>query len=208
MKHTEFKANLLSIAIRHSLLAVTVLGTGINSVSVFANTMTVQNVQISAGSLAQVVNQFAEQIGILLTYDAQLLESKQSTGLKGSYNVESGFNTLLSQHGLELQKTATGYTITARPQSQQQTRDVGQLKKIDVTAITSKNSNTTQLPVITVNAENKNSYTIKNTSTATGLNLSLKETPQSITVVTRQRMDDQNLASITDVLKQTPGVTM
>ncbi len=43
-------------------------------------------------------------------------------------------------------------------------------------------------------------------STATGLNLSLRETPQSVTVVTRQRMDDQALDSFEKVMEQTPGI--
>ena len=40
------------------------------------------------------------------------------------------------------------------------------------------------------------------------MNLSIRETPQTVSVFTRQRMDDQHLASVTDVLNQTPGITM
>ncbi|WP_166881159.1 TonB-dependent siderophore receptor [Massilia mucilaginosa] len=52
------------------------------------------------------------------------------------------------------------------------------------------------------------SYGAKAASTATRFNLSLRETPQSVTVITRQRMDDMNLTSIADVLVQTPGITV
>jgi outer membrane receptor for ferric coprogen and ferric-rhodotorulic acid len=44
------------------------------------------------------------------------------------------------------------------------------------------------------------------TSTAAKLPLTLHETPQSVTVVTRERLDDQNLVSLQDVLDNTPGV--
>jgi TonB-dependent siderophore receptor len=37
---------------------------------------------------------------------------------------------------------------------------------------------------------------------------SLKDTPQSISVITRQRLDDQNLTKVEDALKQTTGVTV
>ena len=37
---------------------------------------------------------------------------------------------------------------------------------------------------------------------------SLKDIPQSVTVVTRQRMDDQGLETLYDVLDNTPGVTL
>jgi outer membrane receptor for ferric coprogen and ferric-rhodotorulic acid len=38
--------------------------------------------------------------------------------------------------------------------------------------------------------------------------LSIRETPQSVTVITRQRIDDQNITSLPDVLKQMTGVTV
>jgi iron complex outermembrane receptor protein/outer membrane receptor for ferric coprogen and ferric-rhodotorulic acid len=37
---------------------------------------------------------------------------------------------------------------------------------------------------------------------------SLKDTPQSISVITRQRLDDQNITKVEDALKQTTGVTV
>ena len=43
-------------------------------------------------------------------------------------------------------------------------------------------------------------------STATKLGLSLRETPQSVTVITRQRMDEMGLQTLTDVVNATPGV--
>ena len=48
--------------------------------------------------------------------------------------------------------------------------------------------------------------TAEATSTAAKLPLSLRETPQSVTVVTRERLDDQNLLSLQDVLDNTPGI--
>lgn len=54
--------------------------------------------------------------------------------------------------------------------------------------------------------EGSQSYTTGNMSTATKLPLSMRETPQAVTVITRQRMDDQNMRSINDVAKYTPGL--
>ncbi len=55
--------------------------------------------------------------------------------------------------------------------------------------------------------ENTGSYTTGATATATKLPLSLRETPQSVSVVTRQLMEDQNLTDINDVLMMTPGIS-
>lgn len=54
--------------------------------------------------------------------------------------------------------------------------------------------------------EGSQSYTTGAMSTATKLPLSLRETPQAVTVITRQRMDDQAMTSINDVVKATPGL--
>lgn len=73
----------------------------------------------------------------------------------------------------------------------------------------------TQLETITVQAEEENpavtegtkSYTAKSASTSTKLNLSLRETPQSVKVLTREYLDDTNINSFQDMLNSVTGVT-
>ena len=55
--------------------------------------------------------------------------------------------------------------------------------------------------------EDTHSYTTGSTSSATGLALSPRETPQSVTVVTRQQMDDRGVQSVSDALRNAPGVS-
>ena len=54
--------------------------------------------------------------------------------------------------------------------------------------------------------EGTQSYTTGAMKTATKLPLTLRETPQAVTVITRQRMDDQAMTSINDVVNATPGL--
>ncbi|MCI2260835.1 TonB-dependent siderophore receptor [Xanthomonas indica] len=54
--------------------------------------------------------------------------------------------------------------------------------------------------------EGTGSYTTGETAAATRLPLSLRDTPQSVTVITRQRMDDQQLTSVQGVLENTTGI--
>ena len=70
--------------------------------------------------------------------------------------------------------------------------------ELNATAIT-----TSQLGSTT---EGSNSYTTGAMSTATKLPLTMRETPQAVTVITRQRMDDQAMTSINDVVRATPGL--
>ncbi|MBK0062217.1 MULTISPECIES: TonB-dependent siderophore receptor [unclassified Acinetobacter] len=73
-----------------------------------------------------------------------------------------------------------------------------------------------QLPTIIVKAENQKSettegtgsYTTPVTSAATGLALSLKETPQMVSVYTQQQMKDQGLTQLMDVASIAAGLSV
>ncbi len=74
---------------------------------------------------------------------------------------------------------------------------------------------TRTLPAVRVNAdegaaasEGTGSYTTGSTSTATGLSLSIRDTPQSVSVITRERMDDQRMKTAADALRSTTGVSL
>ena len=56
--------------------------------------------------------------------------------------------------------------------------------------------------------EDTGSYTTGSTNTATKLILSIRETPQSISVVTRQEMNDFNLNTLTEAMRHTTGVVV
>lgn len=71
----------------------------------------------------------------------------------------------------------------------------------------------TTLPTIVVTAdtntqitENTDRYTIPVATSATGMALSAKETPQATSVVTNQQIKDQNSNTLIDVLKRTPAI--
>lgn len=71
---------------------------------------------------------------------------------------------------------------------------------------------TTAMPQVQVQAQkltdNIGSYTIGRTRTATPLDLSQRDTPQSVSVITQQRIEDQGLLSITDVANNVTGISV
>lgn len=83
-------------------------------------------------------------------------------------------------------------------------------------AETSTSSSTVSLPTISLKAqddqssvtEGTQSYTAKSANTATKLSLSLRETPQSIKVLTREYLDDANISSFQDLLNNVTGVSV
>ncbi|MFT3848143.1 MAG: TonB-dependent siderophore receptor [Propionivibrio sp.] len=56
--------------------------------------------------------------------------------------------------------------------------------------------------------EGTGSYTTGKTQTATPLSMSPRETPQSVSVVTQQRIEDQGLTNITDLLNNVTGISV
>ena len=80
-----------------------------------------------------------------------------------------------------------------------------------LTSITLSAAETETLATTIVQTEPKSidnkSYSVKKSLGATKINLSLKETPQSISVITSQQIEDQNLTNINDILLQTSGIS-
>ncbi|WP_440466436.1 TonB-dependent siderophore receptor [Pseudomonas sp. YH-1] len=148
---------------------------------------------IEPGPLGAVLSRFASESGVVLSFDAGLTSGKRSQGLSGRYSLEQGFAQLLAGSGLKVMRSDSGDYLLAP-------RGSDDVLEMDATSVTGQ-----QLGATT---EGTGSYTTGSSSTATKLNLSLRETPQSVSVITRQRMDDQNMQNLDDVLHNTTGITI
>ncbi|MFP3372798.1 MULTISPECIES: TonB-dependent siderophore receptor [unclassified Pseudomonas] len=149
---------------------------------------------IPAQSMNSALQALAKETDTQLLYSPEDIGGLQSSALKGRHDLATSLRILLGGSGLRYQIDGNTVTVTA-----------GSAAKDGQVELSATNVNSVGLDATT---EGTGSYTTGVTSTATKMNLSLRETPQSITVVTRQRMDDQHLGAITDVLKQTPGITI
>ena len=56
--------------------------------------------------------------------------------------------------------------------------------------------------------ENTGSYTTGSMSTATGMKISAKDTPQSVSVITRRQLDDKAISTLESAMKNTTGVNV
>jgi iron complex outermembrane receptor protein len=155
--------------------------------------------RIAAGPLDAALDQFAREARITLAYDAAALRGLRSSALNGSYTVDAGLATLLAGSGMNAVRLAGGdYTVRAAAAA-------------DTGAAAAAAS---QLPTITVkdNAEAETALTpvvgnvARISRVGTKTDTSLKETPQSISVITRDQLDAQGVESIAEGLRYTPGV--
>ncbi|WP_024929195.1 TonB-dependent receptor [Methylophilus sp. OH31] len=152
---------------------------------------------IPAGPLASTLTRFAQQSGVAISLDAADIQHLRSAGLKGAYTVEEGFAKLLAETGYSADKTAAGYSLRKSPAPRD---DASQstLPEVKVTAEKDREMHSV--------SEGTKSYAARAVTIGKGIQ-SLRELPQSVSVVTRQRMDDQNLTTLDSVLMQTTGVT-
>lgn len=156
-----------------------------------------QSYDIPSGSLTGVLNNFAQAAGVVLSFDPALTAGKTSKGLKGSYTIKQGFDVLLRDAGLQVVSAADGgFTLKVVPLANVSERtDV--LPEVAVRAKAEKAAMT----------EGNESYAAQAITIGKGAH-SLKETPQSVTVLTRKFLDDQNLNTIEQVMEKTPGITV
>lgn len=147
---------------------------------------------IPAQPLDRSLNALASQTGSRILFATDVAQVKQAAALHANMTVDEALQRLVANTGLRAQKTADGSYFVATP--------VEGAMELDATSINGRGLGLT--------TEGTGSYTTGATNTATRLNLSLRETPQTVSVITRQRLDDQNLTSLAKVLEQTPGISL
>lgn len=174
-----------------TLLATTLLN--IHAAQADTVNVAAQAYDIPAGPLGATLNQFAQQAGVAIVFQSQNLQGLNGPGLKGTYSVDAGFDRLLQGSGYRVIKGDQVYALEANPAA----TDAMELGPTQVSA--------NQLGNVT---EGTDSYTPGSIATATRLVLTPKETPQSVTVVTRKHMDDFGLNNVDDVMRHTPGITV
>lgn len=208
----EYRANnALALAIRAVFLGMPLAVCSMTTTSIYAATE--HNISIAKKSLDQDLTELAIQSGITISYDSATLSKLQSSGLKGHYSTEQALALLLAPHHLEPVKIASGgYSIQAKVTTASQDAQIVQLAPIHSQAAHLSNKNlvsssknelgVAQLPTISmVAASDKHMVNVGKSAQ------NLKEVPQSVTVISRERMDQQGLKTLDDVMLQTTGVT-
>ncbi|MFP5425781.1 MAG: TonB-dependent siderophore receptor [Gammaproteobacteria bacterium] len=151
--------------------------------------------EIAPGPLGTALSEFASAAGVTLSFASEQTQGLSSPGLQGTFSVEEGLAHLLVGSGLQASRQSNGgYVLLPAASAANGAMELMPL------SISGKAPGST--------TEGSGSYTTESSSSSTRLNLSLKETPQSVTVLTRQRMEDQKLDTLTDALDATAGITV
>lgn len=145
---------------------------------------------IPAQSLIGALNALAQQANLQLLYSPDAVKNVRSPALKGNLEPADALNRLLQGSGLTYE--LKGNSVTLRPASD------GAALELSPTTISGQGMNAT--------TEDSGSYT-SNVATIGKGQHKLKDIPQSVSIVTRKAMDDQNLNTLSETLERTTGVT-
>ncbi|MDR2315105.1 MAG: TonB-dependent receptor [Pseudomonas sp.] len=148
---------------------------------------------IPAQALADALDAFSAQSGYQVIYSASEVMGQSSSAVLGQFSAGDAIRTLVAGSNAQLsQPNASSFVITLPARA-------GNSVQLETLSISGKAPGST--------TEGTGLYTTYSSSSSTRLNLTPKETPQSLTVMTRQRLDDQKLTTLNEVLEQTPGIT-
>ncbi|MGO3843115.1 MAG: TonB-dependent siderophore receptor [Alcaligenes pakistanensis] len=145
-------------------------------------------ISIAAQPLAAALEKLGAQAGLQIFYLPEAVKGINAPSVSGSLTADQALSRLLAGTGLEFRRNGKNVSLSRPVQGE-----------------------TTQLAPVRVvgrelSTEGSGSYTVQATAAATGLRLSPRETPQSVSVVTRQQLDDMNLTKLGDTFRTVTGI--
>lgn len=177
------------------LLACTTLSVHAASTAAATSASVTTNFAIPAGDLSQALNALAEQAGLSLAFDSALTRDKHSNGLSGQFSTNEALARLLDGSGLRATAISSKrYHIELAPSA-----ETGSALELSATSINGAYQTETATGPIA-------GYVATRGLTGTKTDTALAETPQSISVVTKDQMRAQGAESLTQILRYSAAV--
>ena len=178
--------------LRPSLMALAIaLAAPFASPAVYAAEQSVRTYDLPSAPLATTLNQIASQAGIALAIDPAIVSGRTSAPVSGQYDALGALQAALRGSGLQLQQSSVGsYSLVATPD--------GSLA----------------LPETAINANSdyesawgaSSGYVATRTAAGSKTDTPIVEAPRSMSVITRQQLDDRQVLNLNDALRYTAGV--
>ncbi|VVP44390.1 Ferripyoverdine receptor [Pseudomonas fluorescens] len=146
---------------------------------------------LPAGPLASTLNAIASQSGHIVSLEPSLVQGKQAPAVIGRMPAAEAMQRALTGSGLQLRVTEQG-NFSVEPAT-----DGNATLQLGATNIVERSIDAT--------TEGSGSYAARAVTIGKGTH-TLKEIPQSVTVMTRKQMDDQGLTDLKDAANQTTGL--
>ena len=157
-----------------------------------------QQIRIAAQPLAEALNDWARQTRIQLVVQQSLVAGKTAPAISGSLTPRAALDRLLAGSGLVAAMEGNAAVVKTAPAAPAATGASG----------------SSTLPAVTVVADGEESatgrvpgYVARRSATGTKTDTPIIETPQSISVITADRIEAIGATNLKDALGYTPGVS-
>ena len=197
-KTHAFKRSAIALLLQASLATVAVMSIQITHAAE-PTAAEAKTYAIAAGPLGAALSTFATQAGVLLSFDPVVTQGKTTTGLNGSYTISQGFDALLKGSGLAAKQEADGSYALAKALLPKSAASSNMLPEVAVTADSTQDHDEAVTGQVV-------GYVAKRSTTATKTDTPLIETPQSISIITKDQLEVQGARSLRDAIGYTPGI--
>lgn len=162
-----------------------------------------RNWSIPAGPLGDTLLRIAEQAGQPISVSPALVKGLRAPAVEGVLGVQEAVRAALAGSGLDLVVTSNG-TLSLQPRphtSAPVPGDPGAARSLAEVRVTATAEAETAITPV-------RGYVARQTRVGTKTDTPLLETPQAISVITRDEMDARGVRSVTEALRYVPGVAI
>lgn len=155
---------------------------------------------IAAQPLGEALTDFGQQSGLQVSVDSAAIRGIRSPGVSGKLPATQALSQLLAGTGFTFRISGNVVTLEPAPRS----ANAVQLGPVQVEGA-AMGTGVRHDPGVT---EGTGSYTTRSMRTATRLPMSIAETPQSVTVITSQVLEDRQIDNLVEVVEHTTGLSI
>ena len=189
---------LKSLRIRSVLAAILAL-----SLSAIASADAARRIDVPAGDLASALELLAKQAGVEFMYSSPQVRGVHTDGVKGELTAMEAVQKLLRGTKLELAVHESGallITVRGAPTAMNASESESRLRLVRAGA--SPDDADSELSEVTISAD----YVPQTNNSAAKMDIPLLETPQSVSVITRDQIELLNWQTIEQAVRYTSGI--
>ncbi|MFP5196678.1 TonB-dependent siderophore receptor [Alcaligenes faecalis] len=149
-----------------------------------------QTISLTAQPLSSALRDLGRQFSVQIVYLPDTVAGRQSPALSGQFTLDQALSRLLAGTGIQVRRSGSNISLSPADSG-----DATQLEPVRV-----------QASRYDVTSEGSGSYAAAG-ATIGKSPLSLREIPQSVSVMTRTQMDEQGFTRVADAINYTTGIS-
>ncbi|NQZ23482.1 MAG: TonB-dependent receptor [Colwellia sp.] len=197
-KHSISRVKSCAVAVQFAIsnLKASHCGITVLALSMSTGAFAQQTIDIQAQPLANAVKEFAQKTGLQIAYNAKIMIGKKSSAVKGLLTIDEALKSLVKGSGLAVIKQANGSYILKNVSDSVENKNIAGTLALTTVGSESRFGD---------GPEEEGGLKAQYQTSATKMAMSLKETPQAISVITRNSLDLRQVDEIDQALELTSG---